>query len=76
MVERRRPGDHRPYRHQNGVELTLTPHGEPFRWLPRHGDPYCVVEWVSQQTVRALAHLPVYTAIIATLTLVVVLLTR
>jgi hypothetical protein len=68
----RRKGDERPRRHRPGVDLTLTPaHGEPFRWLPRHGEPSCIGEWVTQQAIRWLAWLPLYTALIATLVLLV-----
>lgn len=45
----------------------------PSRWLPRHGKPVCMVEWLSQNTVKLLAHLPVYTAVVATLTLLVLI---
>ena len=49
----RRKGDRRPLHHDRGVALTLTPDGgEPFRYLPRHGDPYCIGEAVSQWLVR------------------------
>lgn len=45
-------------------------------WLPRHGQPSSRVEQVSQNVIRFVAYLPIYTAIIATLTLVVVVVTR
>lgn len=72
----KRPGDRRPFRRWRGVPLHRTPVDGPFRWLPRHGEPACVAEWLSQSTLRVVAYLPVYTAIIATLTLVVVVVTR
>lgn len=45
------------------------------RWLPRHGEPLCVLEFISQTLVRALAWAPLYTAVVATLTLLVLLAT-
>lgn len=73
----RRGGDTRPFHHNPEVSLTLKPApNEPFRWLPKHGEPLSVGEWFTQRVVQALAYLPVYTAIIATLTLVAVLLAR
>jgi hypothetical protein len=41
------------------------------RWLPRHGDPETKTERVMQQLVKIVAFLPVYTAIVVTLTLLV-----
>lgn len=71
----RRRGDLRPYRPTEAVSLTLLPaHGQPFRWLPRHGEPLCIGEWFSHMMIRVFASLPVYTAVFATLTLLVVLL--
>lgn len=52
----------------------LPAHGEKFRYLPRHGDPLCIGEWLTQKIVKAVAYLPIYTAIVATTTLVVALL--
>ncbi len=46
------------------------------KWLPRHGEPLCLVERLSQSLIRSLAHLPVYTAVVVTLTLVLVWITR
>ncbi len=46
------------------------------KWLPRHGEPINAVERLVQSLVRALAHLPVYTATVVTLTLVLVWMTR
>lgn len=61
-------------KHDDGINLTLTPaDNRPFRWLPRHGQPFCVGEWLSQAAVKAVAWTPTYTAIVATLTLVAVL---
>lgn len=48
-------------------------HGEPFRWLPRHGEPFCVAEWLSQSVIKVLACLPVYTALVVTATLLMVI---
>lgn len=72
-----RYGDARPYRrtdHRTGLSWTVM--DRPIRWLPRHGEPYCVLEWISQMLVRAVAFLPVYTAIIATLTLLLIWVTH
>jgi hypothetical protein len=68
----RREGDDRPF-HYDGPMLKTQ---RPIRWLPRHGDPTCVLEFWSQQFVKWAAYLPVYTAIVATLTLVAILLDR
>jgi hypothetical protein len=70
----RRKGDERPRKHVKGVPLTLTPtHNQPFRWLPRHGEPSCIGEWLTQRTITALAWLPFYTAVVATLVLLIAL---
>ncbi len=71
---KRREGDTRPLRNTAG-RLENAAHG-PVRWLPRHGDPYCPLEWLSQALIRLISHLPVYTAVIVTLTLIVVWVTR
>lgn len=69
--DERREGDERAT-DQKGVTLTLRPaHGQPFRWLPRHGDPLCVGEWASQHIVRFFAYLPVYTAVVVTIVVVI-----
>lgn len=47
-----------------------TPLGH-FRWLPRHGPPVCVVEWLAQALVRLTAWLPFYIALVVTLILLV-----
>jgi hypothetical protein len=71
-MDKRRKGDKRPVEHDPEASLTLLPaHDEPFRWLPRHGEPSCIGEWLSQQAVRGIAYLPVYTAIVTTLVLLV-----
>lgn len=68
----RRKDDQRPYQHTPGLALTLTPDGdEPFRWLPRHGQPSCIGEWVTQHAIKAAAWAPLYTAVVVTLTLLV-----
>ena len=68
----RRNGDTRPF--ESPVKERLAWHPLlPIRWLPRHGQPGCLIEWVSQKFVRLSAWLPFYIAVIATLTLVVVL---
>jgi hypothetical protein len=50
-------------------------HHDSIRWLPKNGEPECILEWFSQMAVKALALAPLYTAVIVTLTLLVVLLT-
>lgn len=57
---RMRLGDTRPYSRKDGVALGRSPQ-HPFRWLPRHGDPYCLAEWLVQRALRALSHPAVYT---------------
>ena len=47
-----------------------------YRLLPRKGKPLCLVDWISQVLIRVLAFLPVYTALVATLTLIAVWLTH
>jgi hypothetical protein len=42
-----------------------------FRWLPRHGNPRSIYECISQNLVKLIAYLPVYTAIVVTLVLVI-----
>lgn len=59
-----RPGDSRPLTRQPGTALALRPN-RPLRLLPRHGHPYCAVEWVTQRTVKALANPRVYFALSA-----------
>lgn len=58
------------------MPLRLLPLGKPFRWFPRHGDPYCYAESTAQRIVKAVARLEVYTAIIVTLCLIVLVMTR
>lgn len=72
----KRSGDPRPFRRWHRLPLRRTPVDAPFRWLPRHGDPSCVIEWVSQNMIRSVAFLPIYTAIVVTITLVVDVVTR
>lgn len=70
MKDERREGDERPLKQT--ASLTWRPsHREPFRWLPKHGEPLCVGEWVSQTFVRTFAYLPVYTAIVVTVVLLI-----
>ena len=71
-MDSRRVGDKRPMRHPNNTGLTwhlFT--GGPFRVLPRHGEPFSVYEWVTQKTIKTIAFLPIYTAIIVTLVLMI-----
>jgi hypothetical protein len=72
VTDERREGDTRPLEHDARVSLTLTPaEDRPFRWLPRHGQPYCIGEWATQHVIRLLAWAPLYVALIVTLILVV-----
>lgn len=55
-----------------GRRLSWWPvHSGPFRFLPRQGEPLCVAELVSQTVVKALAYLPVYVAVVVTVSLLV-----
>jgi hypothetical protein len=66
--------DERPFKRKAGVPLNLTPgHHGRMRWLPRHGEPDCILEWFTQQGIKALAWTPLYTALVATLVLLVLL---
>jgi hypothetical protein len=70
----RRAGDTRPYKRGSDGHLGWLPDGdEPFRWLPRHGEPTCILEWITQKAIKITAWLPVYTSIMVTLTLAVLL---
>lgn len=40
-----------------------------FCWLPRQGNPISRMEWIVQTTIKVIAFLPVYTAIVVTLIL-------
>lgn len=52
--------------------MTLRPaHGQPFRWLPKQGEPLCIGEWVSQHVVRFFAYLPVYIAVVVTVIVII-----
>lgn len=44
---------------------------EEHHWLPRQGQPTCVVDRIVQQLVKLLALLPVYTAVVATLIILI-----
>lgn len=68
----RRSGDVRPFESANRDRLAWHP-SMPIRWLPRHGQPGCLLEWFSQRVIVLSAYLPVYIAVIVTLTLLVVL---
>ncbi len=73
--DERRRGDERPLRHDAEISLTLTPaENRPFRWLPKHGQPYCIGEWATQHLVRFVSWLPAYIAIVVTFMLFIELL--
>ncbi len=66
---RRRKGDDRSLDRES-VPLNLAPtHNDPMRWLPRHGNPTCLIEWLSQGTTHH--RVVLYIAFVVTLTLVV-----
>lgn len=70
--DERREGDDRPFEHDKRVSLTLRPAtDQPFRWFPRHGEPSCIGEWAVQHIVRFFAYLPVYTAIVVTIIVII-----
>lgn len=71
----RRNGDTRPLESPVKERLAWHPF-QPIRWLPRHGQPGCLLEWFSQRVIVLSAYLPIYTAVVVTLTLAVVLWTR
>ena len=71
--DNRREGDDRPTEHDERLNLHLTPDGdEPFRFLPRHGQPYCIGEWASQHFIKTMAWWPVYTGTVSTLILIII----
>ena len=71
--DNRREGDERPIHHDEKLHLHLSPdQGEPFRFLPKHGDPYCIGEWASQHFVKTIAYWPIYSSIVSTLILVII----
>lgn len=72
MIYHRRAGDVRPLTSNRPERLAWHP-TMPIRWLPRHGQPGCLVEMLSQAIIKWSAYLPVYTAVVVTVTLVVVL---
>ena len=67
-----RKGDIRPFKRDPEIPIrwVLRLHN-PFRWLPRHGEPSCYLELTSQRVIKALALLPIYTAVIVTIVLLV-----
>lgn len=55
--------------YQTGKSLRTFPNfNEPLRMLPRHGKPTCYLEWVSQNTIKSVAFLPVYILLVIFLT--------
>lgn len=71
MPYSRRKGDTRPFESPNKERLAWHPF-LPVRWLPRHGQPGCILEWTSQRFVKLSAWLPFYTAVVVTLTAIVI----
>jgi hypothetical protein len=61
---RPRKGDTRPLVFPKAHVLAFWPE-KPLRWLPRHGEPICVIEWVTQNIVKTLAHPFVYFSLLA-----------
>lgn len=73
MADYRRNGDTRPIKHPPGIPLTRQISREyPLRWLPRHGEPFCVIEWFIQAIARILVYLPVYISIVVTIMLILI----
>lgn len=66
-----RPGDTIPHQHDLPVRLCLH---RPVRWLPRHGQPVCAIEWVTQHTLKTVAFPVVYAALLLIACLLVYLL--
>lgn len=67
-----REGDKRPLEKECNVPLAWKlDFNNPFRWLPRHGPPYTVAELLVQKIVRLLAYLPIYTAFVVTMVLLI-----
>lgn len=70
MSDSRRSGDQRAIYHEKS--LTWWPRaGQPLRLLPRHGDPHCLVEWLAQNMLKAVAYPPAYVLLILTILVVV-----
>lgn len=68
--KKRREGDTRPFKTKGRLKLfPMT--GEKIRWLPRQGEPVCIVEVISQVVAKIVSYSPVYTAVIVTLSLFV-----
>lgn len=44
-----------------------------WRWIPRYGDPVTTIDRIVQRIIKFVAWLPVYTAIVVTLTLLVLI---
>lgn len=56
------------------ITLTVRPvENRPFRWLPRQGRAVTIAEWIIQGVVKLFAWLPVYTAVVVTATLLLVI---
>lgn len=73
----RRRGDDRPAEDDPDVHLTFLPaHKQPFRWLPKHGQPLCIGEWFTQHFIKTLAYWPVYNAVVITAMFVTWLIVR
>lgn len=58
----RRKGDSRPMYNIHGISFALTT--TRFRWLPRHGEPYSIGEWIAQHTIKKLSYLPIYAVVV------------
>lgn len=71
-VDELRKGDTRSFHREGGVHLTLLPApDQPFRFLPRQGDPLSILEWLSQRFLCFVAWIPVYIAIVVSIILFV-----
>ena len=72
--DERREGDERSLEGDEDVNLTFLPaHDQPMRWLPKHGKPLCIGEWLSQNFIKSIAWWPVYVGIVTTVTLLIII---
>lgn len=70
--DHRRKNDNRPFKQDRPLKFKPDEKG-PIRWLPRQGEPFCVLEYISQTIIRNIAYFPIYTAVIVTVTLVIII---
>lgn len=56
------------------ADLPLWPRGDSVHFVPRQGEPQSLLEFYCQRCYRIVAWLPVYTALVATICLVLLVL--